>query len=66
MNMETLELVELFETWHKTTNQAKKYNLRYTKTIGVTGQVDYHDYRTNWAFLAFKAGFEIGNKDIKL
>ena len=55
-----METLELFETWHKTTNQAKKYNLRYTKTIG---QVDYHDYRTNWAFLDLKLETRILNYD---
>lgn len=35
--MNEIALSELFEKWHKTSRQFKKYNLRHTKTIGVDG-----------------------------
>lgn len=47
---------QAFEDWHKKSNQAVKYKLRHTSTIGTDGDIHYHDYRTNWAFIAFKAG----------
>lgn len=58
MHMTDLELSMEFERWHKTTRQFKKYNMRHDKSVSRDGQIDYYDYRVNWAWLAFKGGWK--------
>lgn len=63
MNDDTLWM--LFEQWHRDTNQYKKYHLSHAKSFGVDGQVTYRDNRTNWAFLAFKGGYNFHKNEVK-
>lgn len=54
MAVNKMEYQEQFEAWHKQQNVSKKYKLRYD--LNFDGSA-YKDYRTNWAYLAFKAGY---------
>lgn len=56
--MNESELSVIFEKWHKTTKQYTKYRLNHNKYTQPTGSVVYYDHRTNWAWLAFKGGYE--------
>ena len=46
------ELKATFIEWHRTTNQSRKYNMRYTHASS-----GFVDRRTHAAFRAFAAGF---------
>ena len=60
--MNELELSVIFEQWHSQTRQFKKYNLSHTKRVQPDGSVIYCDNRTNWAYIAFKGGWNEANK----
>lgn len=53
-------IIKSFEEWHKKQNVSKNYKLSYERNRNNT---EYKDYRTNWAYLAFKAGYRKSSID---